>query len=134
MKSWKEDNNKILAEINMTPLIDIMLVLLIIFMITSSVQLDSGLKIELPDFSGIPDQISSPIIISMEGRGRVFLQGQPISLPGLENELKVLLLKSQEKEVILQGDRRSFLEDIVKLMEIATRAGATSFSIATKKN
>ena len=132
--SWKEEeDNQIIDEINMTPLIDVMLVLLIIFMVTSSVSVESGLNIALPNYSGETADIKTPIKISLQNNGRLFLQDEPISLNGLEEELKILMQNNLEREIILQGDKGSRLTDIVELMDVATKVGAKNFSIAVSK-
>jgi len=133
MSSWKNSQEeKILSDINMTPLIDIMLVLLIIFMITSSVQLGSGLDIELPDSQIQSTKTDKPIIISIEKSGRINFNGEFLSMKILEEELLREVEKSDSKEVILKGDRSVALEKLVSIMDMATRVGAKSFTIATK--
>lgn len=79
-----DDEEDIVAEINMTPLIDIMLVLLILFMVTSSVSLESGLDVELPQVAGKTEKAEgSAVIISLDNEGRLSVQGNPTDMDNL---------------------------------------------------
>jgi len=122
MSSWKNNNNdQILSEINM-----------IIFMITSSVQLESGLKIDLPETTSESAKVMEPIVISIEKSGRFYFKGNYLNQKILEEELKLEVAKSELKEVILEGDKSVKLEKLVDIMDMASRVGALSFTIATK--
>ena len=116
----------------MTPLIDIMLVLLIIFMITSSLQLDSGLSVDLPKSESKDVIGDSPITIVMERSGRLFVFNRPIRIAELEKELKNVIQEDVNREIILKGDRDVSLENVIEIMDMARKLGAQNFSIATQ--
>ena len=125
----KED--EILAEINMTPLIDIMLVLLIIFMVTSSIALESGLDIQLPKTtSKTTSQDGKAVIVSLSKEGLISVQGKKTSFEKLKESIAVAIGNAQSDLVVFEGDHHSKLGMAIKIMDIAKSAGATRFAIA----
>ncbi|MBT7609725.1 MAG: biopolymer transporter ExbD [Bacteriovoracaceae bacterium] len=128
-----DNDEEILADINMTPLIDIMLVLLIIFMVTSSVSLESGLDIDLPDSTVKGTKESSDaIIVSLGSEGEVSVQGQKANFENLKQTISEALKNAKTDLVILEGDQASKLGVAVTVMDIARGAGAIRFAIATE--
>ncbi|TNF30278.1 MAG: biopolymer transporter ExbD [Deltaproteobacteria bacterium] len=127
------DNEEIMAEINMTPLIDIMLVLLIIFMVTSSISLESGLDVDLPDsVSKGQSKEGSAVVVSLLSDGRIAVQGTVIEKENLGNRISEALATEKTELVILEGDQASRLGMAVEIMDIAKAAGAVKFAIATE--
>ena len=125
------DEEDIQAEINMTPLIDIMLVLLIIFMVSSSVNLESGLDINLPKTKGATSPAKSEdIIIAFSKAGEVSVQGKKIDFANLPAELENLLKNHATKEVIFEGDQNTSIGKMMEIMSIAKEKGALQFSVA----
>lgn len=128
-----DDNEEIMAEINMTPLIDIMLVLLILFMVTSSVSLESGLDVELPQVAGNTESKGgSAVIISLNDEGQLSVQGKRTEFANLQDAIKDAMVAEKTGLVILEGDRKSKLGNAVQIMDIAKAAGATKFAIAAE--
>lgn len=129
------DDDAIVAEINMTPLIDIMLVLLIIFMVTSTAALESGLDIELPKTSITNEKKQDEILIISLGKdGSVALQGKAVKEEELSAAIAAKLLELKTEAVILEGDSSAFLGKAVEIMDMAKQAGAKSFSIAAEED
>ncbi len=133
-----ESPEPIVAEINITPLVDIFLVLLIIFMVSSSVMSQMGVEVKLPQ-STVSAQSQKPegVIITLLPDGasdgsQVKLNGKPLSLTELEAATRTALGTTSQKLVILEGDERAMLGKAVSVMDIAKRAGASGFSIATR--
>ncbi len=128
-----DGEEKIIADINMTPLIDIMLVLLILFMVTSSMSLESGLDVELPQVSGGTDsKEGSAVIISLDEQGSLSVQGQASDMTRLKEDLMAAIKEAGTGLVILEGDKASKLGSAVVIMDIAKAAGATKFAIAAE--
>ena len=129
-----DDDAEIVAEINMTPLIDVMLVLLIVFMVSSTAALESGMDIELPKTALTNEKSEAEIlVISLSKDGNVAIQGKKV-LPAditrsIASELKTLKTDS----VILEGDTGANLGRAVELMDMAKVAGAKNFSIAAEE-
>lgn len=132
-KGHQEDDG-VIGEINLTPLVDIMLVLLIIFMVTSSVSLESGLDIDLPKTRGKTSlHEAQAVIISLDEKSQIFVQGLSVSWEDLEEQVRKALVQEATETVILEGDRQSTLERAIGVMEVAKRAGAKKFAIAAKE-
>ena len=120
----------IVAEINVTPLTDIFLVLLIIFMVTSTALTQQGTKVNLPR-AGAGNAEPSGVIVTATADSRIELNGKPVVMEGLRDALQATFEKGSERNVILQGDRSVVLEQAVQIMTIAKEAGADKIAIAT---
>ena len=120
----------IVAEINVTPLTDIFLVLLIIFMVTSTALTQQGTKVNLPRAGTGSGEVSGVIITATADR-RIEINGKAVPLDGLRAALESTFQTTNERTVILQGDRSVVLEQAVQIMTIAKEAGAEKISIAT---
>lgn len=129
------DENGIVSEINMTPFIDIMLVLLIIFMVTSTVSLDSGLDIDLPHTKGqLEAKEGDAVIVSLDKNGNISVQGRAVNEAELTKELRESINESLSKLVVFEGDKRSSLGKTIEIMDMAKEAGAKNFAIAAEGN
>ena len=125
------DGEGIVAEINITPLTDIFLVLLIIFMVTSTSMLQQGTQVNLPRAGGGGTEATG-IIVTATVDGRLEVNGTPVERDALQAALAAELEKTDEKRIVLQGDRQVVLEEAVQIMTIAKQAGAEKISIATE--
>ena len=127
----REDNSDIVAEINITPLTDIFLVLLIIFMITSSAIVESGGRVNLP--SAVKTQ-SEPrgITVTITPNREIYVNQKKVTETSLENSLRQVLNTSPDKIVILRGDRDVLLGQAVKVLSIVKKAGASEIAIAAE--
>ncbi|MBC7693312.1 MAG: biopolymer transporter ExbD [Methylotenera sp.] len=133
--SEAEYEENIVAEINITPLTDIFLVLLIIFMVTSSVMTQSGVDVNLPQASQATSQ-SQPdgVIVTLLPGGAVRINQRSIAagdFPAIEKNLTEVFKATKSRLVILEGDRQAFLGSAIEVMDAARRAGAAQFAIAT---
>src|SRR4051812_31414456 len=95
----------IVAEINITPLTDIFLVLLIIFMVTSSALTQMGIQVQLPNANRAATASQSPgVIVSVTSDNHVYVNNAEVSLDTLGGAMKAALAKTTDKTVILEGD------------------------------
>jgi biopolymer transport protein ExbD len=124
--------SRIMADINITPLTDIFLVLLIIFMVTSVAMVDSGAKVMLPE---VDDTQAAPreITITVTPLKEIFVNADPVPIEQLEGALRALLATRPDTPVVLQGDREVILGDAVRILSAAQHAGATSVAIAAER-
>jgi biopolymer transport protein ExbD len=134
MKAGDKDED-IVAEINMTPLIDIMLVLLIIFMVSSTAALESGLDVNLPQASST-NEMKEPeiVVISLSKEGKMAVQGKDVTIENIQLEITNKMAELNTDVVIFEGDSAAQLGIVVKMMDIAKIAGAKSFSIAAEQS
>jgi len=126
-----DSNSEIVAEINITPLTDIFLVLLIIFMITSSAMIESGGRVNLPKAVATRSE-SRGTTVTLTPKHEIFVNQQKVSEESLEKTLQQALSASPDKTVILRGDKDVLLGETVRVMSIIKRAGATEIAIAAE--
>jgi biopolymer transport protein ExbD len=124
-------NDQIVAEINITPLTDVFLVLLIIFMVTTSVISSQGKEVNLPQ-AAEAETTPSGVTVTVTETGEVQVDGVTVPMDRLPGVLKAKLDKDAEKLVILRGDRKVYLQTAVSVLDIAQAAGARGFALATK--
>ena len=126
-----ENSSEIVAEINITPLTDIFLVLLIIFMITSSAMIESGGKVNLPKAVATRSE-SRGTTVTLTPKQEIYVNQKKVTEESLEKALQEALSASADKTVILRGDKDVLLGDTVKVMSIIKRAGASEIAIAAE--
>jgi biopolymer transport protein ExbD len=127
-----DDNpDAIVAEINITPLTDIFLVLLIIFMVTTSVISSQGKEVNLPS-SPDASQLPQGVTVTVTEAGEIEINGEAVAEPNLPAALKAALDAAREKIVILKGDRKVMLGKAVNILDLAQAAGAKGIALGTK--
>ncbi len=130
--SAEESGEGLMAEINITPLTDIFLVLLIIFMITTSVMVESAAKVNLPKATQTVQEARG-LTVMVTADNKIFVNQLPVEVSQLQATLHDLLADDPKKLVILQGDQSVLLGEAVRIMDLAKRAGAQAISIAAQK-
>ena len=121
----------IVAEINITPLTDIFLVLLIIFMVTTSVISSQGKNVDLPS-SAVASQTPAGVTVTITAEDEVAIDGTVVKTDAIQPALKAALDKAKDKVVVLRGDRDVVLGRAVNILDMAQEAGATGIALATK--
>jgi biopolymer transport protein ExbD len=121
----------IVAEINITPLTDIFLVLLIIFMVTTSVISSQGKNVDLPS-SAVASQTPAGVTVTLTAEDEVAIDGAVVTGDAIAPALKAALDKAKDKVVVLRGDRAVVLGRAVSILDMAQQAGATGIALATK--
>jgi biopolymer transport protein ExbD len=126
------NDDGIVSDINMTPLIDVMLVLLIIFMVSSSAAIESGLDVDLPEMNAVSDKTSEVLVVSLSKSGTIAVKGEEIKPEELQPKITEYLKSMKTESVILEGDSGAELEKVMMVMDTARSAGAKNFSIAAR--
>jgi len=114
--------SKLLAEINITPFTDVVLVLLIIFMIATPFIYQSSLKVQLPQASK-SEETSRDIIININAYGDVFLEDAKVDLDTLKYKLSGILMSKPDTSVIINGDKNVRYDSVIQVMDVLTRSG-----------
>jgi biopolymer transport protein ExbD len=122
----------IVSEINITPLTDIFLVLLIIFMVTSAAMVESGAKITLPEVDSTASQ-PREITITVTPTNDVYVNSTLTPYEELETVLRGLVSARPDIPVVLEGDREVLFGQAVQILSLAQRAGATQIAIAAER-
>jgi biopolymer transport protein ExbD len=120
----------VVAEINITPLTDIFLVLLIIFMVTTSVIDNESKQIKLPG-AEVSSETPSGVSVAVNAQGDISVNDTPVSDENLESVLREAVAQAESKVVILRGDRELFLGKAVHILDVAQQVGAESIALAT---
>ncbi len=126
-----EGDDAIVAEINITPLTDVFLVLLIIFMVTTSVVASQGKQVDLPG-AEVSDTTPQGVTVTVSPDGSMLVNETPVSEETLYATLEAALESSRDKLVILRGDKKVLLGQAVNILDLAQQAGATGIALATK--
>ncbi len=120
-----------LAEINVTPLVDVMLVLLIIFMVTAPL-LTPGVKVDLPKAASAKAlNPKAPLIVSVGREGQLAFGSDPITLAALGAAVKARMGDDPSQVVHIRGDKDAPFGEVVKAMDRLTLAGVTHIAIVT---
>src|SRR2546423_5889357 len=122
-----------MAEINVTPLVDVMLVLLIIFMVTAPM-LTEGLTVSLPTAEGKSFELASnnPSKIQVAASGAVYLDGIAVGSTGLETTLGPMLRARRVKRALLEADKSVPYGRVVAVLDIMNRAGVEQLGMVTQ--
>ena len=132
--AWKTNsgNERILSEINITPLTDVMLVLLVIFMVTTPLIMSDSFKVKLPKAVSSDAEPGRGAIVTVSERGEVALNGRTISLNSLEGALREGFGQGTERTVVVRADGSTRHSVVVKVLDTARLAGAQKLSIAAE--
>jgi len=124
---------RILAEINVTPLTDVFLVLLIIFMITTSAMVKPAADVDLPK-ADAEEQETKGVMVTMTPSREIYVNERPVGTDdaALATSLRDALARTSDKVVILAGDRQVVLGEVVRVLGVAKEAGATGFALASE--
>lgn len=109
---------------------DIVFLLLIFFLLTSSFIVQTGIKIDLPAATSTEPQDSSHIVLSVTSDGDIYVNEREVPWSKVQEELESLLAVSSDKLVVVRGDRELSLGRTVEVMDIARRSGAVRLAIA----
>ena len=122
-----------MAEINVTPFVDVVLVLLIIFMVVTPM-LQRGVDVLLPlsDNHKESKDTGEQIFISVDRNGQVFLGQDRVDLKRLEDQLRPMMMQQPQPPIFVKGDRKINFAPVRKVLEAYHHAGAESVSLATE--
>jgi biopolymer transport protein TolR len=122
-----------LADINVTPLVDVMLVLLIIFMVTAPM-LHQGVSVALPktQTTNLPSSVEDPIILSITRTGLYYINETPVARGLLRDRLNAFLRTRKDRTVFLKADRALSYGTVVETLDILNRMGIENLGMITE--
>lgn len=125
------DDNKSYDDINVTPMVDLYLVLLLIFIIMTTAGAQS-VKVKLPSAGGPTKKVEGPKTqaITINNEGKIFLNTVPVTLADLEQRLSQLKAKTPEFPVIVKGDRQMQYQGIIDVLDVIGRLGISDIGLA----
>jgi len=122
-----------ITAINVTPLVDVVLVLLIIMMVTSTYIVAHTLKVELPKATTSDGRAEEPVVLTVLPAGDVKLDGKAIAKDRVEGALRRLLKEREGMELVISADAKVEHGTVVSYIDIAKIAGVTKFAINVEK-
>jgi len=132
MNIGSHDDDDVLLDVNMTPLIDVMLVLIIMFIITIPIP-NNAININLPNGAPPPQSNQKPpeiIDLKLDAQGKIFWNGQPVeNKQALENLFMTVSKKSEQDQIKLQPDRMTEYKQVAMVMAMAQRLNITKIGI-----
>ncbi|MCP1642009.1 biopolymer transport protein ExbD/biopolymer transport protein TolR [Pseudomonas citronellolis] len=128
-----QDSDEVLSEINVTPLVDVMLVLLVVFIVTAPL-LTNAIPINLPKTESVaPPERKDPLVVSIDGAGKWFINKDEIQPELLQGSLEAAKAKEPELRVQLQADEGVNYGQVAKAMASIEKAGITKLSVITAR-
>lgn len=129
-----EDDSE-MAEINVTPLVDVMLVLLIIFMIAAPM-LHQGIEVNLPkteDADVIEMQVDDPLVLSVKPDGMVYIKDDPVHSSLLLERLEAVLASRDDNQVYLRGDQDLNYGEFIHIVDLLRKGGIHNIGLVTEQ-
>jgi biopolymer transport protein TolR len=128
------DSDEPMADINVTPLVDVMLVLLIIFMIAAPM-LHQGIEVALPraDAKNLPLRVEDPLIVSIDRDGLVYLREVPVHPSQLVDRLLPMIKARGDDSVFLKGDRDVPYGRVIEVLDVLHRGGIVRVGMVTER-
>ena len=121
------------SEINISPLIDVVFLLLIFFIVTTVFVEETGVQVSKPRAASSEDLDKQAILLAVTSEGRVWQGGREIGFDGVRAVVSTLLEESPDTPVIVRTDAATSTQDTVRVIDAAKLAGAGSVSLATEK-
>ncbi len=132
--SNQNDSDDVMSEINITPLVDVMLVLLVAFIVTAPL-LNNAITVNLPQTATTqPPEQKKPVTISIDAEGAVYIDKEEVALENLEDELSLWRLTQPDLVYHLSSDEAVQYGVVAKVMASIERAGITKLAVLTQTN
>ena len=131
--TYRHRRRKPMSEINVVPYIDVMLVLLVIFMITTPL-LSQGIKVDLPEAAAKPvdtREVES-LVVTVDRNGKFYLEDKKIERAALQKKVRAILAQTPRTPVLIRGDRQVAYGIVVSAMVLLQQSGAKSVGLITE--
>jgi biopolymer transport protein TolR len=120
---------KSIGEINVTPLVDVVLVLLLVFMVTAPM-MSQGIDVTLPTANQVDDQPEDRLTVTLNAEGRAFLGQQPLALPLLEDKIREIMAGRPTQVVYLRADEAVRYGKVIEVVDLLRRCGVERIGFA----
>lgn len=121
------------SEINMTPLIDMVFILLIFFIVTTSFVRESGVDVERPSAQTAETKEKANVILGLTAEGQIFVEGRPLDVRSVRAYMERFLAETPEGSVVIVADKQSMTGAAVQVLDQCRLAGVRNISIAARK-
>lgn len=124
--------NKVLTSFSVSSLTDIVMLLLIFFLLSSSFVMSSGIKVQLPRAETGEINTGKNVNVSVTDKGKLYVNSEQVTLENLGRKLSSVLQNNPDKIIVVSADKNVTLQNAVQVIDIAKAVGATRFLIATQ--
>ncbi len=121
------------AEINMAPLIDMIFILLIFFIVTTSFVKESGVEIQRPSARTAAAKEKISMLLEVTAEGRIFMEGKPVDIRSIRHSMKNFMAKSPGASVMIAADTMSETGTVIQVLDECRLGGAENVSIAARR-
>jgi len=121
------------TDINISPLIDLVFLLLIFFLVTTSFVKETGIDVNRPTASTAMPKEKGNILIGVDSDGRVFLEGRQIDIRSVQAHIERCLAENPEGSIVIVADKNSYTGIVIRVMDQCRLAGAKNISIAAAR-
>lgn len=127
------DDSGLMSAINVTPFVDVVLVLLVIFMVTAPIIAKDILNLKLPKTESGDGKAMSTLGVSVNRQGQILLNGIPVSEEALRSEVTKALAENKDTQAIIAGDVETSYGNIVRVIDLIKSAGLSKFAIQVER-
>jgi biopolymer transport protein TolR len=130
--AFEERNGGAISNINVTPLVDVMLVLLVIFMVTAPI-LQQGVSVQLPQVEAaalVGEE--AQLVVALDADGKIFLNDTALALPELESKLQAILRERPDRQVYLRADRQVAYGEVMRVIASVKEVGVQRLGMVTE--
>ncbi len=132
MSAPESNDDGVVTGINVTPMVDVMLVLLIIFMVTTQFVSESGLKINLPKTATAEASSTASVMVSIDKRGELFLMDEAVDISGLKANLAREVKVNSDIRVMVAADGQIPYRQVMSVLDAIKQSGVTRVALASE--
>jgi biopolymer transport protein ExbD len=126
----RHSDNSADSDINLTPMLDVVFIMLIFFVVTTSFVKESGVEVNRPSADTAQSQDNANILIAIRPNGEIWIDGRAVDTRAVRATIERLRVEFPESQVVIQGDRAAPIGLLVKVMDQVRLAGITNVAIA----
>ncbi len=124
----------IITDINVTPLVDVVLVLLIIFMVTATYIVRRAIQVDLPRAAAAGENLATTVVVAITGDGQLYLDGERRTEAELEARLRQVVARDRQARALVSADQGLQLGSVVRVIDVVKRAGVAQFALDVRKD
>jgi biopolymer transport protein ExbD len=121
------------VDINMAPLIDMIFILLIFFLVTTSFVKESGVEVQRPVAQSAETKEKANLIIGIDAGGDIYIEGQRIDVRSVRPRMEQYLMETPKGSVVIAADKQSRTETLIQVLDACRMAGVKNISVAARK-
>jgi biopolymer transport protein ExbD len=121
------------AGIDMTPMLDVVFIMLIFFIVSTTFVRDEGVEINRPNASSAQQQKSDGVVVAIDSNGQAWLDQQKLSISMLEQQLQSKIAKGALSSVLIKADRETPTGDLIKILDLIKATGISQVAVATEQ-